>query len=490
MFGSSMNGGAAGFSAAAADKWAVARGISRTPINILLMGQSIMDNPIPFSFKAGYPAVFTSTVKPGLRERRTVPAIGGNLTPMLYDKLWTQLGYDADFANGCVSGMSIFDATGQLGARKVSSAAFGKRTGTNFPDLGDFGELVTGLSGAPGKVFNVTGGSKRGAFAAPPHPSVISGYFTQNIVASDTSALTGASSPDATSVALGGTLTDGACTYTRVNESYYADDGAFYADLSPNGGGPNRNWGGFLGEGSAGRGWDPLGIIANADRLRLQQGPAAKTIVYWEQGQSNLGAPGTSYQKALMLIANYFLRRGCIFVAGTTHYSPGSAGANPTNYQALSDQADAAVTALAAIYPGQVYRGANQYTKFGHTGTAGGQRATGGTGGVSSTTITVSAVVGGTGTGIEVGHKCSVNNGNGTWTFLGRVLSLGTGTGGVGTYVLDTAATVANGTALTFAGDCLQIDGIHEHPSAVDLMTQNIVDTLAAGPLSKTAWAS
>lgn len=322
-------------------------------------------------------------------------------------------------------------------------------------------------------MFNVAAGRKRQAFNDSPHEGVVGTSVQQDFVGfGQTSEASGASAPDTSAVAIGGSVTDGQLTLTRVNEAYYASETVFYpgVDAAVNGGQPNQQYNGRLGERAAGRGYDPLGIIAHAHRLAQQAAPSEMKIVYFSNGQSDLGVSALGYQYALMMLLNFFLRRGWTAVIGNTIYSPASAGSTSANYGNQVAGADAAVAALLPHYPGKVFRGANLFAALGSTGAMGGQRCVGG---VSGTTLTVASVSAGQGSGIAVGQ----NVWNGT-ALVGVVSALGTGTGGSGTYTLDRAASVSGGTTLICAGQGLQYDGVHQNGSVVDAGGAAIADSL------------
>lgn len=436
---------------------------TRKPATLLVLGQSTEQGPIPLSDKAAWPNAFQSTNNAGFMQKRLVPVANrGGWWSRVYDDLWNW-GYDLDIINGAVGGASLLlHIIGIMQTRGNNTAYYQRRAGgLNYPDPGDFGDLVQITNGVT-RHFVTTGGRQRQAFNAAPFASVVGGATYQDYVSfAQTSEATGASLPDVSSVAVGGSITDGTISFTRVDSGVYATETVFYPGVDPavNGGQPNWNLYGIMGERSAGYGWDPLGIVASADRLAAGAAPAELKILYFSNGQADLGTVSLTYQRACMMLSNFFLRRGWTVVLGNTIYSPASAGSTAANYQAQVDGVDAAVTALAAAYPGKVRRGANLYAALGTTGAMGGQKCTGG---VSGTTLTVSAVQGSSGTGIAVGQ----NVWNGT-TLVGVVAALGTGTGGTGTYTLDRSATVSGGTTLVCAGSGLQYDGIHQNGSMV-----------------------
>ncbi len=446
----------------------------RKPVTLLVMGQSTEQGPIPLSDRAAWPNAFQSTRDPGFMQKRLIPQPNrGGWWCKVHDALW-DWGYDVDIINAAVGGASLeAHMIGTVQVRQNNNPYHQKRAGSvNYPDLGDFGDLIRT---SDNKVFNVTAGRKRQAFNDSPHEGVVGTSVQQDFVGfGQTSEASGASAPDTSVVAIGGSVTDGQLTLTRVNEAYYASETVFYPgiDAAVNGGQPNQQYNGRLGERAAGRGYDPLGIIAHAHRLAQQAAPSEMKIVYFSNGQSDLGVSALGYQYALMMLLNFFLRRGWTAVIGNTIYSPASAGSTSANYGNQVAGADAAVTALLPHYPGKVFRGANLFAVLGSTGAMGGQRCVGG---ISGTTLTVASVSAGQGCGIAVGQ----NVWNGT-TLVGVIAALGTGTGGSGTYTLDRAASVSGGTTLICAGSGLQYDGVHQNGSVVDAGGAAIADSLKA----------
>lgn len=445
----------------------------RKPVTLLVMGQSTEQGPIPLSDRPAWPNAFTSQRNPGFMQKRLIaqPNRGG-WWAKVHDAMW-DWGYDLDIINGAVGGASLLShIIGTVAARQNNTPYYKRRSAANYPDLGDFGELVQTMDG---KVFNVTAGRNRQAFNTPPFAGVVGTTAYQDFVAfGQTAEATGATAPDTSSVAVGSSVADGAVTLTRVDAASVVVENTFYPGIDPavNGGLPNINFGGALGERAAGAGFDPLGIIAHADRMAQQAAPAELKIVYFSNGQSDLGIGPITYQRACMMLANYFLRRGWQVVLGNTIFSPASSGSTQTNYQSQMDGVDAAVAALSSFYPGKCYRGANLHNVLGRVGEMGGQRCTGS---VSGTTLTVSGVQAKSGSGIAVGQ----NVWNGT-ALVGVVAAMGTGTGGTGSYTLDRTASVAGGTALICAGSGLQFDGIHQNGSMVDAGGAAIADSLKA----------
>lgn len=449
---------------------------SRKPATLLVLGQSTEQGPVPLSDKAAYPNAFTSVRNPGFMQKRLIPVANrGGWWSRVYDDLW-DWGYDLDIINGAVGGASILThIVGMMQVRASSTAYYQRRaSGINYPDLGDFGDLVQITNGVT-RHFVVTGGRNRQLFNAPPFVSAVGAASYQDYVSfGQTSETSGSSLPDVSSVAVGGTITDGTLTLTRMDSSYYGTETTFYPGIDPavNGGQPNWNLFGIMGERAAGYGWDPCGIIAHADRLAQSASPAEQRIVYFSNGQADLGNASATYQRACMMLANFFLRRGWIVALGNTIYSPASAGSTSANYQLQVDGVDVAVSALSASYPNKVYRGANLYAALGTSGAMGGQKCTGS---VSGTTLTISAVQGSSGSGLAVGQKVW----SGT-TLVGVISALGSGTGGTGTYTLDRTATVGGGTTFISAGSGLQYDGVHQNGSVVAAGGDAIADSIKA----------
>lgn len=442
---------------------------SRIPITLLVIGQSTEQGPIPLTDRAANPEAFVSARNPGFMQKRVVsnPNRGG-WWPAVHEIMW-DWGYDLDIFNAAVGGASLLDhIVGTLGARVNNFPYYQRRPSVGYPDLGDTGHYI---QTPDNKIFNVTGGRKRQAYNDLPFEGAVGTSVLQDFVGfSQTTELSGAAVPDTSTVAVGGSIADGALNLTRVDAALYTSEANFLP--GHDGSQPNLNWSGTLGERAAGRGFDPLGIITHANRLSQQAAPAERKIVYFSQGQSDLGASALGYQKPLMILANYFLRRGWTVVLGNTIFSPASAGSTVANYNNQAKAVDDAVAALAAFYPGRIFKGANLHDALGRTGNMGGQRCTGG---VAGTTLTVSAIQANSGSGIAVGQR--VWNGQ---TLVGIISALGTGNGGTGTYTLDRAAAVAAGTTLVCAGMGMQYDGVHQTGLVVRPGAAAISDSLKA----------
>lgn len=128
-------------------------------------------------------------------------------------------------------------------------------------------------------------------------------------------------------------------------------------------------------ESQSGMGFDPLGILQRLHE-ELQRVKADRKLVYWANGQSDLGfastTPGTvctQYRDALISIGNFFLNRGYEFMLGFTSYSPASSAATTVQWDNLVLARNAALTTLQAGADGaRVYAGANLYALMGTTG--------------------------------------------------------------------------------------------------------------------------
>lgn len=417
---------------------------TRPRVAVLVFGQSNEQGPVPITDRAAYPQAFTSTRNPGvLVPLSPIPVRDrGGWWPKVYDDLY-DWGYDLQIVNAAVGGMGMLShVTGYANSRVNSQAYYQKRTGTNHPDRGDYGDVYS----TGGKWFNVIGGRNRQAFNAPPHAGVVGTSTYQDFIGfGPTSEISAASPPDVSAVAVGDTIADGTLSIKCILDRY-STSGSSFDPTSV------QNIGGVLGEGAAGYGFDPLGILTRAWEM-LAATHAQRKIVYFSQGQSDLGISSTTYKNAVIQTAAFFLRRNVDVVLGNTVYSPASSGSTAGNYQNQVDGCSLAKAALDPYYPGKVYLGANLYGSMGTTGPMGGQSTTAS---VSGTTMTVTALKANSGTGIAVGQN--VWNGQ---TLLGTVLSQLTGTAGsTGTYQLSASATVAS-TTLVCAGAWIQYDGVH-----------------------------
>lgn len=426
---------------------------SAEEVALLVIGQSNEQGSIPRTDYAAYPLAFESAIEPGVAVPlgSDIPVINrGGWWCSVHDRLLAQ-GVKLNIANAAVGGMSILtQLCGFVQTRGNNSNYAGRRSGI-YPDRGDFGDIVqTG-----GKTFRVSTGRLRAAFSATPQANPVGSSGYMDFIANGSSVLSGSSAPDVTSTAVGDTVTDGAQSLVCMDVSRYSSEGTFYPGPqfpAVNGGVTNRNLGGLLGEFNAGFGFDPLGILARAWEL-LQKQPGKRRIVYFSQGQSDPQPVGpTTYQRAVMIALNFFLARGCEVMIGNTVYSPAAAGATTTSYGNQVTAVANAISELSTYYPGRVHAGANLYASMGSDGPMGGAHVTGS---ISGSVLTVSAVSADRGTGIAVGQRVW----NGT-ALVGTVSSLGTGTGGTGTYNL-TGAVTTSSTTLVCAGEWLQYDGVH-----------------------------
>lgn len=441
---------------------------ARKPATLLVLGQSTEQGPVYLSDKATYPNAFTSARNPGFAQKRLVPVANrGSYWAKVYDDMW-DWGYDLDILNGAVGGASLLThICGTLQLWVANSAYYQQRkTSLNYPDMGDYGDVIQITNGVT-RHFVPSAARKRQAFNAAPFLGVVGTSTYQDFVGfSQTGELSGGSLPDVSTVAVGATITDGTNTLLRVDSGFLQNESVFYPGIDPavNSGQPNYNLFGTFGERSAGYGWDPLGIIAAAERLAAGAVPSELKLVWFSQGQADLGAAATTYQRAVMLLSNFFLRRGWTVILGNTVYSPASAGSTSANYQLQVDGVDAAVTALQAAYPGQVQRGANLFSALGTTGAMGGQKATAAA--IASNVLTVSTVQAGSGSGFAVGQRIFNGAATASSPSLGTIVSLGTGTGGTGTYNLSGGVDTAS-TAMVGVGSGLQFDGVHFNGSMV-----------------------
>ena len=418
----------------------------RPTVAVLVIGQSNEQGAVPISDRAAYPQAFVSAKNPGVVSPGPIPVRNrGGWWHKVYDDLY-DWGYDLRVLNGAVGGMSLLThCCGYVQTRANSTAYYKKRTTANFPDRGDFGDIYAIGS----KYFVVTGNARnRSAFNSTPHINATGANGYQDFVSfSAESLLSGGSAPDVSAVALGGTVSDGDLTLTCIgvdNSRYGAS--STYDPLGV------LNLGGVLGEPNAGYGFDPLGILTRAWEM-LAATHATRRIVYFAQGQADLGNGSTTYARAVLQMATFFLNRNVDVVLGNTTYSPASSFSTSANYQAQVDGCASAKATLDTHFPGRVYLGANLYSLMGTTGPMGGQSVTAS---MAGTTLTVSAVKATSGSGIAVGQN--VWNGQ---TLVGTVVSQLSGTpGGVGTYQISASATISS-TTIVCAGSWLQYDGIH-----------------------------
>lgn len=428
-------------------------------VAILVIGQSNEQGVVNLSDKANYPQAFRSERVDGVHvpfSPDVAVANRGGWWCKVYDDLY-DWGYDAHIINGAVGGMGMqLHCSGAVQTRLNNTAYYIKRdTNLNYPDRGDFGDIVQ----ISNKFFVPTGNArKRSAFNTAPYRGLVGTATYQDYVAfganyqSDPfiSGVTGSSAPDVSAITVGQTVTDGDIIFTCVGVSGGAYDPTGTYD--PNG---NRTLGGMFGELNAGFGFDPLGIISRGWEA-LAKVHASKKIVYIQNGQTDLGVGNTSYARSLAGVATFFLRRNCTVMIGNTLYSPGSSNSTNAFYTAQVEGVDQAIALMSPHFPNRVFRGANLYASMGTTGPMGGQRFVGS---VSGTTLTVTSVSSNQGSGIAVGQNLwdSVNNN----TPVGTIVSQLTGTtGGVGTYQISTSTTITSKTLIT-AGQWLQYDAVH-----------------------------
>jgi hypothetical protein len=429
--------------AAQARGLAAGAAVASNDVAILVLGQSNEQGSVVRTEAATYPLAFFSAINPGVI-CPMAPDVGasnrGSWWPYVYDVLY-RAGYNAQIINGAIGGMGLVrDVVGFLYVRANNTAYYGRRSSPVYPDRGDFGDLM--YVGA--YLVAVTTGRHRSTLWGGSLPNPIGAAAIQDYISFGTSITSGGSAPDLSAISVGATVSDGGLTLTRLDASLYADDGAF----NPAG---NRVWGSMCGELMLGQGHDPLGILMRGWEA-LAKTHAKRKLVYFANGQTDLGYSASAYQRAVQIAMNFFLRRGCEVIIGNTIYSPGSAGSTSTNYGNQVTGVANAISALSAAYPGKVHAGANLYGSMGSTGVMGGQAFTGS---ISGSTLTVSAVVANSGSGLAIGQ--TVYNGQ---SVVGTISALGTGAGGTGTYTLTGAVTTAS-TSLTSAGAWLQYDGIH-----------------------------
>ncbi|HEX7820766.1 MAG TPA: hypothetical protein VF463_09120 [Sphingobium sp.] len=418
------------------------RALRRSPrekIAIAVIGQSNERGNVLLTDQAAYPRAFASARNPA----EQVP-IGPSLSLLggwwhhVYDALW-DWGYDPQLVNGAIGSASFLtQIPGFLQQRSNSASVYCVRRASAGPgDRGDAGDVVT----VGGRVFRCTaGGNNRFAVNSGPQRDLAGNVtYLDYISGLNTGGATAASAPDFTAAAIGGTVTDGAITWTRENEAFYV--GAINNVLTDSAGAMH------------GRGFDPLGLLQRTfEELQRVRG-ATRKIVYIANGQTDLGIGPVTYGAALQSIALFFLRRGCEVMIGLTMFSPGASLATTASYDNLSTGVSSAITALQALYPGKVWAGANLYQLMGTSGPMGGANFTGA---IASNVLTVSAMGAG-GSNIEIGHTIARTDG----TFAGTVASLGTGTGQTGTYVL-TGGVATGAVAMRSVGAFLQpLDGVH-----------------------------
>jgi hypothetical protein len=423
--------------------------LRRPTVAVLVMGQSNEQGPLPRTRFATYPLCFQSAINPAVVVpfTETAQANRGGWWPYVYDALWAW-GYDLKIVNAAVGGISLLTHLCGFAQTRANSTIYRQARVGEYPDRGDYGDVVQFSS----KTFRVTAGAKRAAFGGPPLPNPVGTSGYQDFVAFSGSETSAGTAPDVSATAIGGTVTDGSLTLTRIDDRFVSE-GTFYpGPIAPteNGGFPNYNLGGVLGERNAGFGFDPLGIIARAWELasRVQ---AERKIVYFSQGQSDLGTGAVTYGRAVTIAMNFFLMRGWEVIIGNTCYSPAASGATTGNYDSHVTGATTAISTLETYYPDKVHAGANLYGSMGTTGPMGGQRFTGAQ---SGTTLTVSALL--SGSGLAAGQ--TLWNGE---TAVATILSQLTGApGGTGTYQMSASATIGS-TTLIAAGEFLQFDGVH-----------------------------
>ncbi|TCL90325.1 hypothetical protein C8J38_10841 [Rhizobium sp. PP-WC-2G-219] len=421
-------------------------------VAIVALGQSLNQGPVLYADDfAAYPQAFRSLKKAGVAVPMA-PDAGdfnrGGWWPKVFDDMLDE-GYELEIVNCAIGGMdALLHLCGFVQTWTANTGYYQKRP-ASYPDRGDFGDIVQ----IGTRVFNVTVGRLRTAISNGPAPNPAGGAANSDYIQyGQTSEATGATQPDVSSVAIGGTIVDGGITFTRLNEALYQPGGTF----DPTGT-SIATLGGVLTEYHAGRGFDPLGILARAyNAAAARQGDYR--FIYWDQGQSNLGASRNTYGRAVRIMGNYFARRNIGVILGNTTYSPASSGSIDANYQNQILGVADAIADLNAAYPGKAFAGANLYAAMGSTGVMGGQQCTAS---VSGTTLTVTALKASSGTGLAAGQTVWNTSVSAAVKVAKILTQLGGTAGGIGTYQLDASATVASTSAIISAGDWLQFDGIH-----------------------------
>ena len=413
----------------------------RQPIQIVVIGQSNERGNVASADQAVYPTAFRSARNPGV-----VVPIGPAVTrlggwwPAVYDALhdW---GYDLRIANGAMGGLGFQRMlTNYFFARANNTVYNVKRAGSGYGrDRGDFGDIIS----FGGKIFAISaGGSTRGFIAPQAATFGQTPYDTDAPVWSGGGA-SASSAPDVSAVAIGGTVTDGALTLTRLDESQYSGSASYS---------PTQNTYNSVPMPTAAmmsRGFDPLGILQIALAEAQRDKTPVRRIAYIANAQSDLGAGPTTYASVLCSIATFWLQNGFDVMLGLSHFSPASGGT--AQYGNLSTGVANALTTLRAYWGNdRVLTGADLYQLMGSTGPMGGAAITAS---IAGGVLTVTAASSGT---IEVGQ--TVHSAAGV--ALGIVASTGTGAGGTGTYNLTAAVNTAS-SSMTTAGAFLQSDRIH-----------------------------
>lgn len=415
----------------------------KRPIAIGIFGQSNERGNVLTSDKVAYPQAFGS-----LRNSAEIVPIGPSVSVSggwwhhVYDVLY-DAGYEASLVNGAIGSLSFLtQAAGYIQNRANSTTAYcNKRASVGPGDRGDAGDVIT----FGGKFFNVTaGGNNRSAINSGPQQN--SGNFAayvDYISGLSTGGTNAASAPDVSATAVGATVTDGALTLTCVNGAFYT--GALNNVLTDSAGS------------MAGRGFDPLGLMQRLHEDMQRIRGVERKIIYVANGQTDLGIGAVTYGSAVQSIGLFFLARGYEVMIGLTCYSPGSSLSSSTNYGNLQTGVANAIAALSAAYPGKVHAGADLYALMGTTGPMGGSRIQFA---VASNVLTVSSLFSGA---LEVGQTVATSAG----AIVGTIASLGTGSGGTGTYNLTGGVDTASTTGRTVGAFLQALDGIHLNGAGV-----------------------
>lgn len=350
----------------AADKWASARGWSRLPVAIGIVGQSNERGQVDpaetisgVASRTAYPQAYRSLRNPGLRYPigPSVTKYGG-MWFRLYDDLY-DWGYDTRLVNGAIGSASfVTDIVGKILDRTNDSAANNmairsKRASIGNGDRGFFGDIAV----IGGKLFVATSGKSAycmqlsGAFPTGDTSFVPELDYTR-VIGTGT---TGTSPPDSSASTVGSTLTDGSVTWTCLSVT------TTYLGYTYTAGAP-------LTESRVG--FDPYGILRRVHEQMQAQRDARCKIIILQNAQSDLSCSSSMYTAYLNQAATYFLNRGYIVMIGLSYFYPSSTTTNYNNLTTGVNNSVAQLKMLAGSYysASQVFTGANLYTILGSTG--------------------------------------------------------------------------------------------------------------------------